>query len=119
MTLTSAPTPAATCSGVLLRQSRVWGADGHTRITSATTSTGASFLTMACRNDMPLNSLVVEMTLERAWKALGFCNAMALNVLQSLLSMMFNKSVKYVIALALRPGASGLVMMLRLLLLGR
>ena len=59
-TRTGAPTPAATWSGVRLRQSQVLGESGQIAMTWETIFSGGLLRTMACRKDMPLNLCVVD-----------------------------------------------------------
>ena len=83
MTGTDVPTPAATCNGVRFRQSLALGESGQILMISATIPRGGVFLTTACKNDMPLNSLLLDIMSDRAVKALGLCKAISLNVDQS------------------------------------
>lgn len=117
MTSTLAPTPAATCSGVRLKQSQALGKSGHILIRSATTSSGGLFRMATCKKDMPLNSEVAEIILDKVMKAFGFWRVISLNCAQFLLSMMPRSRVRYDSALALRlvgdeEGESGLVIVM-------
>ena len=61
-----APTPAATWSGVRLRQSHALGESGHISIILAIISYGGLFRTAACKKVMPLKSSELAITLSNA-----------------------------------------------------